>query len=229
MRESFCTKRHLFTLAISFGLLSQACVATADAQDPKPSGATWWQWALSIPASVNPLEDPTGADCMVGQQGSVWFLAGVFGGSTAATRRCSVPDDRSLFFPVINNFNVNSPGVCGQVGNLSVKDLRALVAPLIDGAKNLAVELDGKPIHNLERVQSDPFSVALPADNLFVAPCNGDSPAGVYSPAVDDGIYVTINKLRAGIHTLHLHAENPSKLFGLDVMYTLNVIHVSSK
>lgn len=45
---------------------------------------SWWQWALSIPSSVHPLSlkpatDPTGKDyCMVGQQGKVWNLGGIF-------------------------------------------------------------------------------------------------------------------------------------------------------
>ena len=51
--------------------------------------AQWWQYALSIPTSVNPLLDPTGADCMVGQRDPIWFLAGIFPGGTA-TRTCAV-------------------------------------------------------------------------------------------------------------------------------------------
>src|SRR3954468_7173100 len=39
--------------------------------------AAWWQYVSSIPASDNPLLDQTGADCSVGQSGSVWFLVGV--------------------------------------------------------------------------------------------------------------------------------------------------------
>ena len=33
--------------------------------------AEWWQWALSIPASVNPLVDTTGEHCLVGQNGAL--------------------------------------------------------------------------------------------------------------------------------------------------------------
>jgi hypothetical protein len=74
--------------------------------------AQWWQWALSIPTVVNPLEDTTGANCMVGQSDPVWFLAGFFNGS-AATRSCSVPEGAALFFPVINAINFNTPGGLG--------------------------------------------------------------------------------------------------------------------
>jgi hypothetical protein len=41
--------------------------------------AKWWQWAFAIPASTNPM---LGGDCEQGQQGPVWFLAGVWGGGT---------------------------------------------------------------------------------------------------------------------------------------------------
>ena len=44
--------------------------------------AEWWQWAASIPDvpdAPNPTSDTTGASCMVGQRGSIWFLAGLGG------------------------------------------------------------------------------------------------------------------------------------------------------
>ncbi|MGH9975265.1 MAG: hypothetical protein ACRD8Z_05440, partial [Nitrososphaeraceae archaeon] len=42
--------------------------------------AKWWQWLLSIPNSENAAVDTTGEHCGVGQNGSVWFLAGTTGG-----------------------------------------------------------------------------------------------------------------------------------------------------
>src|SRR5262249_33125691 len=41
-------------------------------------GAAWWQWALSLPLSESPLNDPTGAHIAAGQSGPVWFLSGTF-------------------------------------------------------------------------------------------------------------------------------------------------------
>src|SRR5215475_14736775 len=38
--------------------------------------AAWWQWALGVPAAVNPLTDPTGEQCAQRQVDQVWFLAG---------------------------------------------------------------------------------------------------------------------------------------------------------
>src|SRR5713101_1673269 len=199
--------RHLIVIVgIGLGLMMPLNRAFADSQ----LSAEWWQWALSIPTSENPQLDTIGENCMVGQRGSVWFLAGTFGGGSA-THACSVPEDKLLFFPVINFVDIDTPNVCGQDSTrIPVKDLRAASALFIDGATNLSVEVDGKAIRNLHRVQSKVFEVALPEENVFDAPCApGGVPAGIYSPAVDDGFYVQLNPLEVGNHTLHFHAENP--------------------
>src|SRR4051812_43024123 len=75
--------------------------------------AEWWQWALSIPASMNPtLElDPTGDSCMVGQRGPTWFLSGLFGGGRAM-RKCTLPEGKELFFPAFTIVDVDTPNVC---------------------------------------------------------------------------------------------------------------------
>jgi hypothetical protein len=199
-------------LAISLGFIVPLRAVSAQGlppgQLPTLTGE-WWQWAMSIPTPVNPLLDTTGDNCMVGQRGSIWFLGGVNGGGLAE-RTCSVPEGLPLFFPVVNAINANSPNVCGQdSNNISVKDLRAALKRLIDGAQNLSVTVDGQNVKKtlLQRVQSDPFEVALPEDNLFVAPCSTQtppgSPAGTYSPAVDDGYYVALPPLKLGSHTIH--------------------------
>lgn len=36
---------------------------------------------------------------MVGQHGSVWFLAGVFNSGAPTVRSCAVPKGKALFFP----------------------------------------------------------------------------------------------------------------------------------
>lgn len=192
------------------------------------SGAQWWQWALSIPTNVNPLADPNGRDCMVGQRGPVWFLGGALFGGTVR-RTCSVPEGKTTFFPLVNSINFNTPNVCGQgPNNLLVKEMRALSDAFVNGSGNFKVELDGRPVRNLRRLQSGVFAVALPENNIFDEACAnlGGVPAGVYSPAVDEGIYVTLEPLRVGTHVLHFHAENSSQGFLLDVTYTLRVVNV---
>jgi hypothetical protein len=170
---------------------------------------------------------------MVGQRGSLWFLVGP-SGSGPTIRTCMVPEGTTLFFPLINFVNFNTPNVCGQGSdNILVEDLRAAAADFIDEATNLAVEVDGKAVKNLRRVQSHVFEVALPEENVFDAPCTaadlGNVPAGIYSPAVDDGFYVRLNPLPIGDHTLHFHAEQPSASFTVDVTYHLTVVPVLLK
>jgi hypothetical protein len=218
---------------IGLGVMIPLKVALGDSQSFQVLSAEWQQWALSIPTPINPQLDTTGENCMVGQRGSVWFLTGTFGGGTA-TRTCAVPEGKPLFFPVINNVFFDTPNVCGQgPASLSVKELRAINAAFIDGATNLSVEVDGEAIKHLRRVQSQVFEVALPEDNVFDAPCIGaglgNVPAGIYSPAADDGFYVRLNSLKIGNHTLYIHAENPSQNFILDVTYNLTVVPVLLK
>ncbi|MER7622187.1 hypothetical protein [Streptomyces sp. NPDC126503] len=62
--------------------------------------ARWWQWALSAPDACSPVLDRTGEFAGWQQPDDVWFLAGTYGGRVV--RRCSLPADRPVFFPVFN-------------------------------------------------------------------------------------------------------------------------------
>lgn len=222
-------KRSLFVgLFFGLGLALGGGTAFADIGPFSGLSAEWWQVMTSIPTTVNPLLDSTGADCMVGQRGPVWFLAGTFLGGPAM-RTCTIPEGEWLFFPVIKNYQNNSPGICGQTGSFDVAQLRANVAPFIDAATNLSVHVDGRAVDNLVRVKSIPFATTLPADNIFIAPCGGPgtSPPGVYSPSIDDGYYSLLAPLSVGQHTLHIHGESSG--FVLDVIYNLTIVPVSLK
>jgi hypothetical protein len=222
----------VFTLPINMAFADSENMAFEDSESFKKLSAEWQQWALSIPASENPQLDTTGGKCMVGERGSVWFLAGVFfGGAGTATRTCSVPGGEALYFPVINSVQINSPNVCGQgPENLSVEELRSMAAPTIDAATNLSMTVDGIAVKNVRRVKSEVFVVALPENNVFVAPCAPlPVPAGIYSPAVDDGFYVLLKPLPLGHHTLHFQAESPAGVIVEDVTYNLTVVPVLLK
>ena len=75
------------TLSFAVLAICAALVCSTNAADAqtglRPLTAQWWQCVLSIPADNNPTLDTTGQDCMVGQQGPIWFLTGAnFGGET---------------------------------------------------------------------------------------------------------------------------------------------------
>jgi len=183
--------------------------------------AQWWQWALSIPAPVSPLlDDTTGANCMVGQRGPNWFLSGTFGGGTVS-RTCSVPQGVTLFFPVVNAINFDTPGVCGQVGSLSVAELRGFSADFINSIDKVTATLDSKTVRPIQRVRSVVFAVALPEENIF----DSDAcsvPSKIYPRAVDDGYYVMVDDLGVGQHVLQFTAKGAG--FDLNVTYNLWVV-----
>jgi len=184
--------------------------------------AEWWQLMLSIPTPDNPLTDATGENCMVGQRGPVWFLAGSFGGG-ATTRSCSIPEGKAIFFPVLNVVDVNTT-------TQTTRELRAETAPCLDAASTLVATVDGTAVANLfgkYRVRSKVFEITLPSDSLF----SFALPAGTYSPAIDDGFYVMLKPLELGDHTLHIvGASSGCPLnggpFGVDVTYDLTIVPV---
>lgn len=167
--------------------------------------------------------DATGDKCVVGQNGSTWFLAGVFNGTTAA-RNCSVPEGKELFFPIVNSVNINIPNVCGQgADNVPVADSRSFSADFINAITKVSVTVNGTSTDNARRVRSKVFEVAFPDNNVFDEPCIslGGVPAGIFSPAVDDGFYVILKNLEVGNHTLQFSAEAISVVFCIANSYIL--------
>jgi len=191
--------------------------AAAEVQPMETSGssygewaARWWEWALSIPAAQNPVLDTTGANCVQGQSGNVWFLAGTFVGT--ATRTCTIPKEKSLFLPLINQISfAPSPGE-------TTINLRQQAAELIDAVTNLKCRLDGKPcVYDLFafRAQSPIFEAIVPADGI-VAP-------DFYNPIVADGYWLLLSPLRPGHHVLEFSGESTG--FSTSVRYHLTVQH----
>ncbi len=168
--------------------------------------AKWWQWALSIPASTNPLFDQTGARCTQGQSGKVFFLAGLTAYGGAVTRECAVPAGRALFFPLLNGVDVHVEGL----DQMNAQQLRAELLGWEGLPSELHVSVDGVAVTDLgpsttpyhvcaggdSTMCASAFSVALPDGNLF------GIAEGVYGPAVDDGYYVMLAPLPPGTHTV---------------------------
>jgi len=244
---------------IILGLTMLTGPSSADPQPPRPLQeleALWWQWAYSIPQPVdengkpvapfNPLFDPSRAYCMVGQRGPVWFLAGTDGLTRGQVKRsCSIPEDVSLFFPVISFVNVNTPGCPPGEPNMNVEQLlaQANFPQTIDAVNSnpLSAMVDGVEIKTLvSLVQTEPFEVALPTQNVFNAIygpniCVNNTPVapGIYSPVVAEGYYVWLPPLPLGKHTIVFYAsETASIFFGKahqNVVYDITVVPVSLK
>jgi hypothetical protein len=199
---------------------STATAAWADDDASDLRRGQWVQWVYSIPASVSPFTDISGQHCMVGQNGSTWYLAPRLGGGTVS-RSCTIPQGVKLQFAVAGSAYVYAPGFCGDVDGVSDQELRAIIAAFADKVK-VDVTLDGERV-KAKRLRSEVFATALPADNLFVPLCGASPvPAGIYR-TVDDTYYAEIDNLRPGVHTLQMVATNGTT-FNQNVVYTLNVV-----
>ena len=184
--------------------------------------AAWWRWAVTAPTSINPVLDTTGADCAVGQSGSVWFLAGIFGPG-AVTRTCRVPAGYSLFFPIVNiayfAFSNDPPETRTE------QFVRSQVT-CVEGATDLHASVDGREVNDVAAFleQSVLFEVQLPSDNVFGLTA-ADVPGLLLTPSVDEGFYLFVEPLSPGHHTVKFGGTSPC-LGGasLDVTYNLTVV-----
>jgi len=70
-------------------------------------------------------------------------------------------------------------------------------------------------------VESPLFQFSLPANNLF-AYFGLDAPAGTTSPAVDAGVYLLLEPLSIGTHTIHVGGTYQDG-FSIDTTFNITV------
>jgi hypothetical protein len=142
----------------------------------------------------------------VGQSGPVFFLVGTNGSGAAIRDQCTVPAGKALFFPLVNAFDVHVPGDGLDTPQQVWDDLHITNGFSISA---LHASFDGVPVGNLNpantpyRACAGPvagcapsFGLTFPTDNFF------GIPAGMYSPAVADGVYLLHAPLTPGTHTI---------------------------
>jgi hypothetical protein len=156
----------------------------------------WWQWAWSFDDASSPVADLTGEFCAAKQRGEVWFLAGTYG--TARTiRKCTVPEGKTLFFPLANYMVYAAPG-----SPRSCMSLMSEAASHTNDPAALVLELDGK------RLPVGPESRQALRE-CFDLGALSQPPRRIY-PAAANGYYVAIRPLPRGTHTLNFGAILPS-------------------
>jgi hypothetical protein len=192
--------------------------------------ARWWKWAYSMPVNHNPLLDT--ADISTGQTGHVWFLGGTFGPPIeqgpgvflgTANRTGTVPAGTALFFPIVNVEAATAEG-----NGDTEAELRAVAEWYINHTTNLTCVIDGRPVHNLQnyRVESPLFQYGpLPDNNI---PQNNGFPdlgEGTISNAVSDGVWLMLEPLPVGHHTIHFTGDFvfTAAEIGSDIGYTLKL------
>lgn len=151
--------------------------------------AKWWQWVLSIPVENNPVNDTTGNNCAINQNGPVWFLAGTVGG--VLDRNCTIPVEKAILFPILNYGGTlaDSPTIRSE------DELLSHATTEMDIISNLEVTVDGVKLNGF-RVRSPIFDVVLPERNLF-----GGTPGP--TRGVSDGYWLFLGPLPKGRHKIH--------------------------
>jgi hypothetical protein len=234
------TQRFLLTALVLMALL--ACAGPATAGNPNPGvssphakafgksyeewATAWWQWVFSLPGANHPLFDTTGADCDKGQQGKVWFLAGLFNpiGQTTqskVSRDCTIPNGKAIFFPVFNGWVDN----VGEPDPFTQQELIDRCESVVEDP-TLAVTLDGRQLQNLEGYKISPtfFSYTMPDHGFFEAAFDFNFSGSPPAPgAITCGYYVMLTLLSKGHHDLHIETSNADKSFTQDVRYDLTV------
>lgn len=186
--------------------------------DARVLAGEWWNWALAAPPEQNPITDPDGRNCALGQQGKIWFLAGSFG--ETVTRTCRIPPGKALFVPLFNSL------WWADAATPTIEEVRAAAnLDVGDSSVDVRLTVDGVPLADpfAYRAQSPPGGfrfVSLPGSMADVG--FGLTP-GPYDPAVSDGYWVLVNRLTPGHHTIRIEATAFGGGFNLDVTYELEI------
>jgi hypothetical protein len=177
----------------------------------------WWKYVLSFPADTNPLADPTGSNCTVGQSGPVFFLAGTSGGSIVRND-CVVPSGKAILFPVVN--------VIAAVpeDGTTFDEIKSLATNYMSHTVTVDASIDGVKVDNLManyRFPSPSFSF------------NGANP-GIFDPyyegqhkiAFSDGWWVMLAPLQPGAHRIYFkgHLVDPDYRANFTTEVTYNLI-----
>jgi hypothetical protein len=195
--------------------------------------AAWWQWAVGIPADSNPILDPDGRFGLTDQSGSVYFLAGAFGGT--AERSITIPTGKALFFPILNSLwwapddvddaTAYVEGVLGlDASDFTDEQLvQMLAAAQMSGVTSMSLLVDGKPVNNVldYYIETDGFRLT---DTDLIDSFGGE--ISQPNTAFAAGYWVMLNPLTPGRHTITWSARGTNPVAGqlsLDVTYHVTV------
>jgi hypothetical protein len=190
----------------------------------------WLKWAMKLPWSTGPINDPTGEQCDLGQSGSVWYLAGTSGGPV--TRSCDIPKNKALYFPLINQWmippaeRVDAPEEMAEF----IAFAEHYFPAKRDATCSLTLRLDGEDLRadtaeldeELWLAIYEPFKVKVNADNY------AGRPGGKLPAALIAGHYAMLRPLAPGDHTLEfggVQCEDGEVVFETSAVYYLHVEH----
>jgi len=203
----------------------------------------WWKWILGISADESPATDETGDFCEIDQKGPIWYLAGIAGSSEglpggSATRNCTIPEGKDILIPVFNTVcaEITDAGLIkttldlGEDDEIPPSQLKEGLIRCTDFFLDHIVEkrfsIDGQTLEGADldefRVLSPQFQIVYPDGNVFE-----QSPTNVKQKAVAEGIWVLVEDLEPGEHTIeavsHLSFPEFDFEFQTSVIYHLTI------
>jgi hypothetical protein len=171
-----------------------------------------WSWIYAQPFDRNPILDPTGADCDVGQDGPVWFLAAVPGSTlgTNVSRTCTIPRRKAILVQLaslMNDYPCPDPTFHPAPGQSLFDFLIEPVTPIFDDETGFVISFDGEDL-------VDPLSYRYTSDDLFFF--TGDVTMQAFDPcvtarrqpAVSDGFYLPFKPMAPGEHTIVINGHD---------------------
>jgi hypothetical protein len=161
--------------------------------------AVWYQWMANIPKNRNPCLDQSGTYASENQYDkNAWFLAGTFGNSKTIKRRCVIPKDKSIFFPVL----LKQDSFANDTDLTSEDQLITRASEATDRTQSLRLAIDGVQVESVRnyRVRSQIFDLTFPKGNIY------GIRAGP-TRAVCDGYWVFLKPLSRGKHTIYFSGQ----------------------
>jgi hypothetical protein len=179
----------------------------------------FWNWQISIPASVHPIYDNTGkmwSKCQVNRMLPVIYLSGA-GGKTVH-RTCKIPADKGVLIPIMTMIATDR-----EYPRLSASELFDIARADQDNVVSISLTIN-KDVYRFNdlrkfRTHTSEFDVEFPEDGIFGVKDEGRS------KAVADGYYVLTEPLKSeNQYKIHFDGSISKPPFKHDIEYILNVV-----
>jgi hypothetical protein len=171
---------------------------------------------MSIRKDKNPIVDNTGENAGISNNDrDVFFLVGTLGGEVQ--RRCMVPANKSILYPVIN-YELNSHD---DPKFMTDQEMIAAVQDDIDDIVNLKATVDGRDAQ-IRRIRSDPLIFNLV--DCFDSADNGHLRSeAILKRASSDGYWVFLKPLPKGKHELYFSGSCSAATRNVKASYKIYV------
>jgi hypothetical protein len=183
----------------------------------KELAISWWKWAYSF-GNDSPIWDTTGALCANGQSGPAWFLAGSFESGLVIERDCTIPQDKVIFFPILNS-NCSK----AEQTNLNGEQFITCAKEAQDKARNIVATLKTAN-ETIElphvRIVTDLFNFTIPSDSRSFE----NVPAGTYESA-GNGEFVGIKGVEQGQYEIKFSGKSIPDVVRNDPGFTQDVTY----